>query len=102
MMTSAGRLSSTISQGSPSRSATRERPIDDADHRAERHGDDEGDHDACQRRAEIDGECARARLLARSRARPPAGPAAAARPASCEPAYQTAMSSASETSLAPS
>ena len=69
--------------------------------RAERHGDDERDRDARQRRAEIEGERARARLLRRSPSATACGSGSSRAPASCEPTYQAAISSASETSLAP-
>ena len=62
-MTSAGRLSSTISQGSPSRSATRERPMTRPITEPSSHRERERHRDPRQRRAEIEGERAGARLV---------------------------------------
>src|SRR5262245_9664247 len=100
MITSAGRLSSTISQGSPSRSATRERPMI----RPMTEPSAMAMTNATATRASV---APRLNASAPERASSTIAVATACgsgnrrAPASCDPAYQAAMSRTSEKSLAP-
>src|SRR5512132_4441878 len=100
MITKAGRLSNTISHGSPSRSATRERPMTSPITEP-------------SAMAMTNAAATRASVAPRLKASAPerasstiaiataCGSGSRRAPASCEPAYQAAISTARETSRAP-